>query len=206
VAHPRFDNLDDDKKERIIEAAGEEFADKGFDGASINAIIAQAGISKGSLYYYFEDKTDLFATVMTHASERVLKVTKTLTFDHLTAENFWSSLEAMTEQGMAYAVKKPWFMRLSRTFFERYQAGDKSQAVQQVINWSHRANMALIERGQALGVVRTDVPADMLAAATMGVGEGMSRWLLTRWDDSTQEDFIRYKKTQLDLMRRILSP
>ena len=64
MVHERFDNLDAEKQERLFEAAADEFASHGFDGASLNRIIDRAGMSKGSLYYYFNDKNDLFATVI----------------------------------------------------------------------------------------------------------------------------------------------
>ena len=56
MARNRFDNLGSEKQEAILRAAGEEFAEKGFAGASINRIIRESGMSKGSVYYYFEDK------------------------------------------------------------------------------------------------------------------------------------------------------
>jgi AcrR family transcriptional regulator len=37
---------------------------KALRGASLNRILEQAGISKGSAYYYFDDKADVFLTVV----------------------------------------------------------------------------------------------------------------------------------------------
>lgn len=55
-----FLNLSEEKRETIISAAVEEFAGYGFEAASINRIVANSGISKGSFYQYFEDKADVF--------------------------------------------------------------------------------------------------------------------------------------------------
>ena len=52
----RYTNLDPETKSKLLEASIDEFAEKGYNDASLNAIIKAAGISKGSLYYYFEDK------------------------------------------------------------------------------------------------------------------------------------------------------
>ena len=60
----RFHNLDPDKRAAFLEAAAEEFATHGYTGASLNRIIERAGTSKGAMYYYFEDKADLYATVV----------------------------------------------------------------------------------------------------------------------------------------------
>ena len=48
----------------VITNARTSFIENGYDGASLNEIIQKAGISKGSFYYYFEDKSDLYLTVL----------------------------------------------------------------------------------------------------------------------------------------------
>ena len=56
----RFYKLDPQKQERILDAAAEEFTREGYQAASINQIIKDADISRGSFYTYFLDKHDLF--------------------------------------------------------------------------------------------------------------------------------------------------
>jgi Transcriptional regulator len=55
-----FNNLSQEKKKRIFEAAVREFSTRRFSEASINQIIKNAGIPKGSFYQYFTDKEDLY--------------------------------------------------------------------------------------------------------------------------------------------------
>ena len=52
-----------DRRERIIGAAWKLFREKGFAEATINDIINEAGISKGTFYYYFRSKDDLLDTL-----------------------------------------------------------------------------------------------------------------------------------------------
>lgn len=59
-----FDNISSEKRERIIAAATTEFALKGFDNANINSIAKKADVSVGSLYKYFNNKQDLFLTIV----------------------------------------------------------------------------------------------------------------------------------------------
>ncbi|MDO4939153.1 MAG: TetR/AcrR family transcriptional regulator [Lachnospiraceae bacterium] len=56
----RYFKLSDDKQQRIVEASMDEFIEAGMHDASINKIIKDADISRGSFYTYFIDKTDLF--------------------------------------------------------------------------------------------------------------------------------------------------
>jgi TetR/AcrR family transcriptional regulator len=56
----KFLNLDQEKQDRIINAAIKEFAQKGYDNASTNEIVKEAGISKGLLFHYFKNKKQLY--------------------------------------------------------------------------------------------------------------------------------------------------
>lgn len=47
-------------RQRILEAAMEEFSQKGYEGASLNTVCTEKGISKGIIYHYFRDKDELY--------------------------------------------------------------------------------------------------------------------------------------------------
>lgn len=50
-------------RQRIIEAAAKLFSAKGLDGTSIRDIASEAGESLSNIYYYFDDKLDLWRSV-----------------------------------------------------------------------------------------------------------------------------------------------
>lgn len=52
------------KHARLIETASKEFARVGFDNANVDAIAAHAGVAKGTVYLYFENKAGLFLAVL----------------------------------------------------------------------------------------------------------------------------------------------
>ena len=47
-------------RQRILDAALEEFSAKGYEGASLNAACAEHDISKGIIYHHFKDKNELY--------------------------------------------------------------------------------------------------------------------------------------------------
>lgn len=55
-----FFRLDEDKRERVIRAAIDEFRSNGFENSKVGAIARSASIANGSIYQYFDDKRDLF--------------------------------------------------------------------------------------------------------------------------------------------------
>lgn len=55
-----FFNLPEEKRQRILDLAIDEFAENDYAVASISRLVANAGIAKGSFYQYFADKQDLY--------------------------------------------------------------------------------------------------------------------------------------------------
>ncbi len=75
-----FKHLSNEKQQAILEAAKKEFSLMSFHEASINKIIKDAGISRGSFYMYFEDKEDLYYTITEHEFTDMLhRISKLLT-------------------------------------------------------------------------------------------------------------------------------
>ena len=64
-----FLRLNDDKKRKLLEACFKEFSLNNFNDVSINRIIKEAGISRGSFYMYFVDKKDLYFYLLEQYSE-----------------------------------------------------------------------------------------------------------------------------------------
>ena len=59
-------------RRRIMHEAASEFARLGFDQANINTIAEQAGIGKGTIYLYFENKRDLFLEMLRYIAQAQL--------------------------------------------------------------------------------------------------------------------------------------
>src|SRR5882757_7804127 len=55
---------DNSKRRQILDGARKVFLDLGFDGASMGEIARSAGVSKGTLYVYFADKSRLFEAIV----------------------------------------------------------------------------------------------------------------------------------------------
>ncbi len=71
-----FLNLDSNKQKKLLDAAMNEFSRVSYTDASINQIIQNAGISRGSFYTYFIDKDDLFSYLLDLNKKRVFVLTK----------------------------------------------------------------------------------------------------------------------------------
>jgi AcrR family transcriptional regulator len=69
---PTFFNLPEEKRMLIIDTCLETFACNAYDKASLSKIVVKAGIAKGSMYQYFDDKEELYAYLIDFASKKKL--------------------------------------------------------------------------------------------------------------------------------------
>jgi len=82
-----FNNLPEEKRNHILEIAINEFAANPYDVASISNIVRKAGIAKGSFYQYFEDKKDLYRTLIEISTDK-----KQALLTELPSPSPWSDL------------------------------------------------------------------------------------------------------------------
>ncbi|MFP4510272.1 MAG: TetR/AcrR family transcriptional regulator [Spirochaetaceae bacterium] len=72
-----FAKLTQQKQDQILSCARRHFIAQGYVGASTNRIVADIGISKGSLFYYFDGKEDLYLTVLSRAQRAIASELRT---------------------------------------------------------------------------------------------------------------------------------
>lgn len=106
MALKTFEKLDRKKKTRIFREAVREFSARGYAKASINAMVQNLGIAKGSIFQYFGDKQGLFYFVFSQSVEMVkeyLKAIRNQTAD----ETFFVRLETILTSGVQFVRKHP---------------------------------------------------------------------------------------------------
>jgi len=69
--YAHFLKLNDEKRERVLASAYDEFLEKGYGEASTNIITKKAGISKGLLFRYFGNKEGLYKFLMEESARRI---------------------------------------------------------------------------------------------------------------------------------------
>ena len=90
------------KRELILEEALSEFCENDYKNASVNQIIAKAGSSKGTFYYYFKDKEDLYITLVKEAFQKKMKVLSSIHTD-----DFFEFLMWHAKSGIAFSTEYP---------------------------------------------------------------------------------------------------
>lgn len=63
-----------ERERRVLEAAMKVFSETGYSGATMDAVAIEAGLSKPTLYQYFESKEALFSAMMLEERDHMLEV------------------------------------------------------------------------------------------------------------------------------------
>ena len=205
MARPRFANLDLDTRRRILETAAAEFATHGFDGVSLNQLIDRLGMSKGSFYYYFDDKADLFTTVVDYAWATVLPVDE-LDLEVLDVDTYWPALESLMREARARVREHPWLVGFTRLMYNPPESLSVREALAEKFAEARQWQAALIRRGQELGTIRDDLPAELLQVLLIGADEAGDRWIVNNWDRFNDAEIERLFEEVLAIYRRMLEP
>ncbi len=65
---------DKETRELLIKSAKAEFMEKGYNKASLRSICSDAGVTTGALYFFFEDKADLFKAIVGKAVDGIFEI------------------------------------------------------------------------------------------------------------------------------------
>ena len=201
----RFLKLDPERRDRLLEAAAEEFAGRGYDSSSLNQLIERLGLSKGQFYYYFDDKADLFATVLGWAWDRASPASG-LDVDKLEAQTFWPAIERLSSESRQAAQSWPWFAGLFRHLVHPPDDPAVRRLLSERLEQVRRMQLNIVRRGQALGCIRQDVPEDLLLTLLFEFGMTFRRWYLDHWESLTPGERERLAAFGLDAVRRMLEP
>ena len=107
----RFNNLKPERSKKILAVARSEFSTNGYENASLNVIIQNSKISKGSLYYYFEDKEDLYIAVLNDAFEELAQVVGGLATGKYSSD-FWDDFRSFYIKTLELGNSNPELVKL----------------------------------------------------------------------------------------------
>lgn len=101
-----FFNLPREKREKVINAAIDEFASNTYHKASVTRIINKADIASGSFYQYFDDKKDLYKYIIELLGETKMTYMKPL-MEKLDKMDFFQFLREVYLSAIRFARENP---------------------------------------------------------------------------------------------------
>ncbi len=111
-----FAKLVQEKQDHILSCARRHFIAQGYAGASTNRIVADIGISKGSLFYYFDGKEDLYLSVLSRAQRAIAAEMRTAIVEW--PDDLIRRLEVILSAGGEVLKQHPEDYRLFQRFLD----------------------------------------------------------------------------------------
>jgi AcrR family transcriptional regulator len=206
MPYPRFEKLAPRKREQLLDVAAREFAIHGFNEASINHILEQAEMSKGAAYYYFEDKVDLFCTVVRYASDTLRLSQLDVDTAALSQESFWPTFADLHREPLLRAFERPWLFTVINVAGEVSPSVREREPLARLAHQIRALAMRMIHRGQELGLIRTDLPDDLLFAWLHAIDQASDHWLMEQWERLERAEVARISDQTVAAMSRAVVP
>ena len=197
-AKPRWQRRKDARPEELVAAALEVFVERGYAGTKLADVARRAGVTKGTIYLYFENKEALFKAVVRQTIVPVIAQGEALArsftgsardlLEQLVRE-YWrlvgeTALAGIPKLMMAEAATFP---ELTRFYYD------------EVVARGHRLMAGVIERGIQNGEFR---PVDVMLAAKLAMSPLMHATVVRRAFASCMPEGFNiqaYLDTHIDL-------
>ena len=210
MPYPRFEKLGEEKKQLIIGTALEEFGKRSFDQASLNQISKTAGLSAGALYYYFENKEDLFSSAIQHAFEKFLSRVGDVR-ERFRTGDYWGEIERLVLTRLRLTLEEPDSMAMLDRLLG-IEASEQSAQVERLFKEQAREYLRnIFNIGVEQGEIREDLPEDYLFNVQLQLAFIMHQWIARNWDYFDQhspesEEVRTFVHKAIGLTRAALQP
>lgn len=155
------------------------------------------------MYYYFNDKLDLFNTILDEANDSYLEYVgawKKCSTD----DEFWAQVKELFYQSMAFFEEDPRAARLLTMSMNHPEILSRTYA--QLEAASSSWFIEVLKEGQTLKAVRQDIPMEYMLRLIFGFGQASDQWMLSKWQSSSLTDLMNDAEIVFRVFKEFLSP
>lgn len=152
-------------RQRLFEAAVTLIAEQGFSATTVDEIAERAGVAKGTVYYNFSSKSELFEALLQHGGELLTTSLRSAAEEAVERDGSrLAALDAMVGAGVTFVARHPALTRLYVAELWR-----TSRAWRETLTRSRQQAVAVLESVLKEAVAAGDLPADIDAPLTASV-------------------------------------
>jgi AcrR family transcriptional regulator len=203
-----FFNLSEEKQGNVMRAAINEFSKHGFEKGNIGDIAKNAGVAKGSLYQYFENKRELFLYSVRWSTDLLMKkYEKHLVFTSQEINVFDYLYKTSKTLMLQMREERELIIFIQDVFLGKYQ-NLMDESMEYMLKVSDEYILQLIRQGKENGYIRKDIDDKMLSLFISGVSYKFKEYIMSKarslGEDIIDEPFEVYDselKAMLELMK-----
>lgn len=157
-----FYNLPQEKRNRIEDVAIQEFKEYNYDASSINRIVENSEISKGSFYQYFEDKKDLYKHIFSIIADKKLEYMSPVLMNPFKHDLF-TLIREMYKSGLSFAIENPDFLKIGNNLLAIPSHPIYDEILKDNKGKSDEVFEMLLENSMERGEIRDNLDIKMVA-------------------------------------------
>ncbi|ROR27293.1 TetR family transcriptional regulator [Mobilisporobacter senegalensis] len=193
-----FINLPIEKQEKVMRSAINEFIKNGFEKANVGNIANIAGIAKGSIYQYFENKKELFLYSVKWSIDLLLnKFGKNLVLHDKEMDIFDFFYHTSKNSMEQIREEREITIFIQDVFLGKYD-NLTNESMSYITNISEEYLLNIINVGKENGSVRKDIDDHLLILFITGVSFKIKEYLMNKarnqGEDIIDEDYEQYEK------------
>jgi AcrR family transcriptional regulator len=190
--------------ERLMVFARERFIAQGYNATTIDEIAAHAGLSKGSVYFYFKSKANLLLALLEEAERVTVEpaVEAVRQAEGSACDQLVAFLHSQSLAGQAYADRM--LLIILMTIEMHGRGGPAEERLSAMNNTMKQLLREVISAGKSEGVFTTAVPTEELASVVLAVNQGCFLEWYRYGADMNGHDLVRALRTMV--LEGVLSP
>ncbi|WP_176461840.1 TetR/AcrR family transcriptional regulator [Anaeromicrobium sediminis] len=193
-----FFNIEEEKRNRIEKAAFNEFYKNKFNEASINNIVKEAKISKGSFYQYFEDKYDIYKHIMDIISQEKIKYLMPV-MEKSNELDFFIFLKRLYIRGCEFAVNNPIYYKVAYDFLKDPELMER--IYKEYKGMSNDFMFKFLRQGIENGSIREDIDLELISCMISGLNESLSQYIINNVELDNVEKLEYLSDVLIDFLK-----
>ncbi|MDD6037241.1 MAG: TetR/AcrR family transcriptional regulator, partial [bacterium] len=146
-----------ERRAEILDVAERLFCSRGYDNTSTNDILAEIGIARGTLYYYFKSKEDILDAMIARTLDEI-----TANASRIACDESIPVLTRLTQTVLATHVDTPGSDMLLEQVHKPQNALMHDKIQKNLIERMMPLFVKIIQDGTAQGIMQTDYPEDVM--------------------------------------------
>lgn len=195
-----FYNLSQEKKDKITNSAIEEFSCNTFSNASITKIAQNSGISKGSMYQYFEDKKELYKYVLTLASERKMEYLSEF-MANINTLHFIDLIRELYVKGIQFTHDNPKLAGIANNFVKEINSNLKNEIMGMNTGKSNEFFEHIIKNAKAKNEIDESIDTEIGAFLITSLNISLMDYVI---ENNREKDIFDFTNNLLESVDKML--
>lgn len=195
----RLNSMGEERSKLLINSGLEEFSLRGYDRSSLNTILKNSNISKGSFYHYFKNKEEFFNILSIYCIQIV--VDKLNKEDVLQERDYIKRFQTQAEHKIEVANSLP---HLFGFLGEYYKTIPHDEYIKNVEKVSHNFMHKFINENIDYSLFRDDLENDLVLRVIAKYNSQILQEIELHKGLKTFEQRIEYYKNQLEDIKQVL--